>query len=41
VTQVSVERLFSSLKLLKSDLRSRLKSDILDNMLFLRCNATL
>ena len=41
VTQVSVERLFSSLKLLKSDLRSRLKDDILDNMLFLRCNATL
>ena len=41
VTQVSVERLFSSLKLLKSDLRSRLKDDILENMLFLRCNGAL
>ena len=38
VTQVSVERLFSSLKLLKSDLRNRLKSDIVDDMLFLRNN---
>lgn len=37
-TQVSVERLFSSLKILKSDLRSSLKEDILEAMLFLRAN---
>ena len=32
------ERIFSSLKLLKSDLRNRLKGDIVDSMIFLRCN---
>ena len=37
-TQCSVERIFSSLKLLKSDLRNRLKGDIVDSMIFLRCN---
>lgn len=37
-TQVSVERLFSALKILKSDRRSRLSEDILDAMLFLRTN---
>ena len=37
-TQVSVERLFSSVKLLLSDLRSRLRPDIVDSVLFLRSN---
>lgn len=37
-TQVSVERLFSALKLLKSDLRTNLKEDVLEAMLFLRTN---
>ena len=37
-TQVSVEQLFSSLKILKSDRRNRLKADLLDAMLFLRSN---
>ena len=37
-TQASVERIFSVLKLLKTDLRSRLKADILDAAIFLRCN---
>ena len=37
-TQCSVERIFSSLKLLKSDLRNRLKEDIVDSIIFLRCN---
>ena len=36
VTQVSVERLFSALKLLLTDTRSRLKEDILQAVLFLR-----
>ena len=37
-TQCSVERIFSSLKLLISDLRNRLKEDIVDSIIFLRCN---
>ena len=35
-TQVSVERLFSALKFLKSDRRSRLKGEILNDMLLLK-----
>ncbi len=38
VTQVSVERLFSALKIFKSDLRNRLKEDVLDALLFLKAN---
>ena len=38
VTQVSVERLFSAMRILLSDLRSRLKSDIVDAILFLKNN---
>ena len=37
-TQVSVERLFSSLKILKSDRRNRLGEKLLNAMLFLRAN---
>lgn len=37
-TSCSVERLFSSLKWIYSDLRNRLKSDILDDILVLRAN---
>ena len=37
-TQVSVERLFSALKIFKSDLRSCLKSDILNALLLLKAN---
>lgn len=37
-TQVSVERLFSVLKLIKTDMRSRLKGDLLHAILFLRTN---
>ena len=37
-TQVSVERLFSSLKILKSDRRNRLKHDTIDDILFLKTN---
>ena len=38
-TQVSVERLFSVLKLIKSDLRASIKEDITAAILFLRnCN---
>lgn len=40
-TQVSVERIFSMLKLLKSDLRTRLKADILSATIFLRANKCL
>ena len=36
--QVSEERLFSSLKIFKSDRRSRLKEDILNALLFLKSN---
>ena len=35
-TQVSVERLFSALKILKSDRRNRLKDKMLNAMLLLR-----
>jgi len=38
VTQVSVERLFSALKLFKTDYRNRLKEYILDALLLLRAN---
>lgn len=38
VTQVSVERLFSALKIYKSDLRSCLKVDIIDDMLLIKAN---
>ena len=37
-TQCSVDRIFSSLKLLKSDLRNWLKEDIVDSIIFLQCN---
>jgi hypothetical protein len=37
-TQVSVERLFSALKILKSDHRNRLGEKMLNAMLFLRFN---
>ena len=37
-TQVSVERLFSALKILVSDLRASLGSDIIEAILFLRTN---
>lgn len=35
-TQVSVERLFSALKIIKSDLRASLKDDLIEAILFLR-----
>ena len=38
VTQVSVERLFSALRLLKSERRSRLKEDVLKAILVLKAN---
>lgn len=38
VTQVSVERLFSAMKLFKSDLRSRVKADALESLLILKAN---
>ncbi len=37
ITQVSVERQFSSLKIIESDLRSSLKEDLIDAILFLKC----
>nr|XP_057906399.1 uncharacterized protein LOC131103824 [Doryrhamphus excisus] len=37
-TQVSVERLFSAMKLLLTDLRSRMKEDIVEAMLLIRSN---
>ena len=37
-TQASVERLFSALKLLSTDRRTRIQNDILNSILFLRCN---
>ena len=37
-TQVSVERLFSALKIIKSDHRNRLGEKILNAILFLRSN---
>jgi hypothetical protein len=39
VTQVSVERLFSALKIFKRDQRSRLKEDILNALLLLKANS--
>ena len=39
VTQVSVETLFSALKIYKSDHRNRLKEDVLSSLLILRANA--
>ena len=38
VTQVSVERVYSAMKLLTSRLRPRLKNDIVEAMLLLRSN---
>ncbi len=38
VTQVSIERLFSALKIFKGDLRNRLKEDILSALLVLKAN---
>ena len=35
-TQVSVERLFSALKIIKSDLRASMKEDLAEAILFLR-----
>ena len=37
-TQMSVERLFSALKLYKADLWSHLKEEILSELLLLKCN---
>ena len=41
VTQVSVERLFSSMKFILSDHRTSMKQDLLDAILFLRANSQL
>ena len=38
VTQVSVERLFSSMKFILSDHRASMKQELLDAILFLRAN---
>ena len=38
VTQVSLERLFSSMKFILSDHRASMKQDLLDAILFLRAN---
>ena len=35
-TQVSVERLFSALRIIKSDLRVAMKEDLIEAILFLR-----
>ena len=35
-TQVSVERLFSALRIIKSDLRASMKEDLTEAVLFLR-----
>jgi len=40
-TQVSVERLFSSLKILKSDLKNRVGEKLLNAKLFLRANSNM
>ena len=37
-TQVSVERLFSALRFIKSDSRASMKEDIIEAILFLRTN---
>ena len=39
VTQVSVERPFSALKIILSDTRSRLKADLVEAFLFLHTNS--
>ena len=41
VTQVSVERLFSSMKFILNDHRANMKQDLLDAILFLRANGQL
>ena len=41
ITQVSVERLFSSMKFILSDHRASMKQDLLDAILFLRANVQL
>ena len=41
VTQVSVKRLFSSMKFILSDHRASMKQDLLDVILFLRANGQL
>ena len=38
LTQVSVERLFSALKIIRSDTRTRIKEHLLQSILFLRVN---
>ena len=38
-TQVSVERLFSALKIIRSDLRTSMKEDLTEAILFLRTNS--
>lgn len=40
-TQVSVERLFSALRIIKSDLRAAMKEDLIEAILFLRTNVYL
>lgn len=40
-TQASVERLFSALKVLATDRRSRMKDDVINGILFLKCNKLL
>ena len=37
-SQVSVERLFSALRIIKTDLRRRFKEDLVNSILFLRTN---
>ena len=37
-SQVSVERLFSAFRIIKTDLRGKLKKDLVDSILFLRIN---
>ena len=37
-TQVTVERLFSALRIIRSDLRASMKEDLLEAILFLRTN---
>ena len=38
LTQVSVERLFSALKIIRADTRTNMKEDLLQSILFLRVN---
>ena len=40
-TQASVERLFSALKIVATDRRSRMKDDVINGILFLKCNKLL